>query len=121
MIAQVRLLDEAVAEVEGASVWYEEQSAGLGLAFLAAVDRTIDHLSRWPLTGTPIEGVDESLLVRRMIVGSFPYYLAYLSTQPSFSGSPSGIHVTVAGGVDGWSAKARAAALAVSTVTAASG
>lgn len=85
MTVQVRLLDEAVAEAEDASVWYEEQSAGLGLAFLAAVDRTIDHLSRWPLTGTLIEGVDESLEVRRMTVGSFPYYLAYLSAEQNIT------------------------------------
>lgn len=81
MTAQVRLLDEAVAEVEDASVWYEEQRVGLGLAFLAAVDRSIGHLSQWPLTGTLIEGVDESLEVRRMTVGSFPYYLAYMTTE----------------------------------------
>lgn len=81
MTKQVRLLDEAVAEVGDASVWYEEQRSGLGLAFLAAVDRTIDHLFRWPLTGTLIQGVDESLEVRRTTVGSFPYYLAYMTTE----------------------------------------
>ena len=81
MTAQVRLLGEAVAEVEDASVWYEKRSAGLGLAFLAAVDRSIDHLSRWPITGTLIDGVDESLEVRRMTVGSFPYYLAYFTSE----------------------------------------
>jgi len=70
--AQVRLLDEVVAELEDASAWYEEQRAGLGLVFLAAVDRVIDHVSRWPLTGALIDGVDESLAVRRMAVGSFP-------------------------------------------------
>lgn len=81
MTTQVRVLDAAVAEVEDASVWYEKQSSGLGLAFLAAVDRSIDHLSRWPLTGTLIDGVDETLVVRRMTVGSFPYYLAYITSE----------------------------------------
>ncbi len=85
MTAQVRLLDDAVAEVEDASGWYEERSAGLGLAFLAAVDRTIDHLSRWRVTGTLIEGVDESLEVRRIPVGSFPYYLAYVSAEQNIT------------------------------------
>ena len=79
MTKKVRLLDEAVAEVEDAALWYEERNAGLGLAFLAAIDRSFDHLSRWPLTGTLVEGVDESLQVRRTTVGSFPYYIAYVT------------------------------------------
>ncbi len=81
MTKKVRLLGEAVAEVEDASVWYEEQRAGLGLAFLAAIDRSIDHLCHWPLTGTLIDGVDEPFEVRRMTVGSFPYYLAYITSE----------------------------------------
>lgn len=80
MTAQVRLLGEAIAEVEDASAWYEQQQAGLGLVFLAAMDRTIDHVSRWPLTGAFVDGVGESLDVRRMPVGSFPYYLAYIAS-----------------------------------------
>lgn len=79
MTVDVRLLDEAIAELGDASAWYEERQVGLGLVFLAAVDRAIEHVSRWPLTGTLIDGVDESLEVRRMPVGSFPYYLAYIS------------------------------------------
>lgn len=81
MTAQVRLLDEAVAELEDASRWYEEQLPGLGLVFLAAVDRTIDRGSRWPLTGSLIDELDDVLEVRRMPVDRFPYYLAYISTD----------------------------------------
>jgi hypothetical protein len=51
--ASVRFLDEAVAELEDASSWYQEQRSGLGLVFLAAADRTIDRVSRWPKTGSP--------------------------------------------------------------------
>ncbi len=85
MTAKVLLLDEAIAELEEASVWYEAQRAGLGHAFLAAVDRTIDHVSRWPFTGALVDGVDSSLEVRRMPVGSFPYYLAYTSAEQSIT------------------------------------
>jgi hypothetical protein len=36
---------EASVELEEAARWYEAQRSGLGLAFLAAVDRTVDHIS----------------------------------------------------------------------------
>jgi toxin ParE1/3/4 len=79
--ARVRLLDEAVAELEDASSWYDQQRLGLGLVFLAAVDRTIDRVSRWPFTGSLVDGVDEVLEVRRLPVEAFPYYLAYISGE----------------------------------------
>lgn len=81
MTAPVRLLDEAVAELEDASDWYEHQRSGLGLVFLSAVDRTIDRVSRWPLSGSPVDGIDEALDVRRLSVERFPYYLAYISGE----------------------------------------
>lgn len=85
MTVKVQLLDEAIAELEDASTWYEEQQAGLGLVFLAAVDRAVEHLSRWPLSGAFIDGAEESLNVRRMAVGSFPYYLAYVSANQNIT------------------------------------
>lgn len=85
MTAKVGLLDEAVAELEDAAAWNEEQRSGLGLTFLAAVDRTIDLMSRWPFTGVLIEDVDPFLEVRRMPVGSFPYYLAYLAAEQNIA------------------------------------
>ena len=81
MTIQVRLLDEAVAELQDASSWYEERRPGLGLVFLGAVGRTIDHLSRWPDTGTLIDGIAVPLDVRRMPVERFPYYIAYVSAE----------------------------------------
>ena len=65
MTTQVRLLDEAVAELQDASNWYEDPRPGLGLVVLGAVGRTIDHLSRWPDTGTLIDGVAVPLGVIR--------------------------------------------------------
>jgi plasmid stabilization system protein ParE len=59
---------EAAHELEAAALWYEAQRSGLGLAFLAAVDRTVQHLTAWPDTGTPVPGVPASLTVRQMPV-----------------------------------------------------
>lgn len=81
MTAPVRFLDEAVDELEDASSWYQEQRSGLGLVFLTAVDRTVDRLSRWPKTGSLIDGVAEDLEVRRMPIEQFPYYLAYIPSE----------------------------------------
>ena len=81
MTAPVRFLDEAVAELEDASGWYQQQRSGLGLVFLAAIDRTVDRLSRWPKTGSLIDGVADDLEVRRTPVERFPYYLAYVSDE----------------------------------------
>jgi toxin ParE1/3/4 len=64
---------EAAHELEAAALWYEDQRSGLGLAFLAAVDRTVEHVMAWPDTGTSVPGVSASLGVRRMPVTRFPY------------------------------------------------
>lgn len=69
---------EASAEFQEAALWYEAQRPGLGLAFLAAVDRTVEHLSAWPETGTAVPGVSASLSVRKLPVFRFPYHLAYV-------------------------------------------
>ena len=80
MSLEIRLVDEAVAELEEAAEWYEQQSAGLGLVFLAAVDRAIDAIVRWPDAGTPVEGVADDLRARRTSIARFPYFIAYVVT-----------------------------------------
>lgn len=59
--------------VRGSAAW-----PGLGLAFLAAVDRTVEYLSAWPETGTAVPGVSANLSVRKLPVSRFPYHLAYV-------------------------------------------
>lgn len=81
MSQPVRLAPEASAELEEAARWYERRHAGLGLAFLAAVDLTVESVVRWPGTGRKIDGLAEDLVVRRLPVGRFPYYVAYLVTE----------------------------------------
>ena len=78
---QVRFAPEASAEFEDAPQWYEQRHAGLGLAFLAAVDVAVEFLGRWPRAGAPIDGLPEDLDVRRVRVSRFPYHVAYLMTE----------------------------------------
>jgi plasmid stabilization system protein ParE len=75
---EVRFVDEAVAELDDAVLWYEEQREGLGLAFLAAVDRAVGSVERWPRVGTLVEDVPDDLEARRVPVPRFPYFFAYL-------------------------------------------
>jgi plasmid stabilization system protein ParE len=69
---------EASHELEAAALWYEAQRSGLGLTFLAAVDRTVDNLATWPGAGTLVPGLPAHLEVRQMPVVHFPYRVAYL-------------------------------------------
>jgi len=78
---QVRFAPEASAELEEAARWYEQRHTGLGLAFLAAVDLTVESVTRWPGVGGPIDGLPEDLVVRRVRIGRFPYHVAYLVTE----------------------------------------
>ena len=78
MTVEVRCVDEAVAELDDAALWYEERRAGLGLAFLAAVDRAVESVERWPRVGTLVEDVPDDLEARRVPVPRFPYFVAYV-------------------------------------------
>ena len=78
MTPPIRLTSEAKDDLAQAATWYEDRREGLGLAFLAAVDRAIDSIARWPHTGTPIEDVRADLDARRTGVRRFPYYIAYV-------------------------------------------
>jgi toxin ParE1/3/4 len=72
---------EASHELDAAARWYEARRSGLGLAFLAAVDRTVDHLGTWPDAGTLVAGVPAHLEVRQLPVFRFPYRVVYLVTS----------------------------------------
>lgn len=57
MTLSVTVHADAATELEAAAVWYDDQREGLGLQFLAAVDRAIQHARAWPHTGAPVEGL----------------------------------------------------------------
>ena len=78
MTVEVRFVDEAVQELEDAAHWYEDRSEGLGLVFVAALDRAVESIVRWPQAAALVEGVSEELLVRRVPIRRFPYFVAYL-------------------------------------------
>ena len=69
---------EASSELEEAALWYEGQCDGLGVAFLASVDRALDHIARWPQAGAPVPDVPQDLAVRRVPINRFPYHVVYL-------------------------------------------
>ncbi len=78
MSLRVQLVTEASAELEDAVRWYEQRHAGLGLAFLAAVDVAVRSILRWPRAGVSIDRLAPGLEVRRVPVPRFPLYLSYL-------------------------------------------
>ncbi len=80
MSRRIRFVHEASAEIEEAARWYEAQRQGLGVGFLTAVDRAVEAIGRWPEAGAPVEGMPAELRVRRVPIGRFPHYVAYLVT-----------------------------------------
>ncbi|MEJ7764828.1 MAG: type II toxin-antitoxin system RelE/ParE family toxin [Acidimicrobiales bacterium] len=78
MTSAVRFLDEASAELEAASQWYEKRRLGLGTSLLDAVDDTIEAVAAWPGAGALVQEVGADLEVRRARIRRFPYHLAYL-------------------------------------------
>jgi len=69
---QVVFLAEARAEALDAFQWYEDQRAGLGVVFRAALDDAIKRVRLAPFT-YPIQYRD----LRRTIVYRFPYGVFY--------------------------------------------
>jgi hypothetical protein len=74
---KVLVESEASSELREAAVWYGAQRSGLGLAFLAAVDRAMEKVSAWPETGTPVPVLAVEPPIRRMSMPRFPLCLAY--------------------------------------------
>lgn len=81
MTLAVTIHADAAAELEAAAVWYHDQREGLGLQFLAAVDRAFQHARTWPHAGTRVEGLAPDVVVRRLPVRRFPYHVAYLTGE----------------------------------------
>ena len=78
MSLQVRFSPDAIAELEAAARWYEEQLSGLGLALIDAVDAALSRVADWPRSGKPVPTVVSDLDVRRVPVARFPYNLPYV-------------------------------------------
>lgn len=78
MSLQVRFSAEAIAELEAATLWYEEKLPGLGRALIDAVDAALAHVADWPRSGSPVPTVLDVLDIRRVPVARFPYNLPYI-------------------------------------------
>ncbi len=71
---QIIVRPEAEAEVQQAFDWYEEQSKGLGLEFLRAIEACLSGVTRNPFAYAVVKVPN----VRRAVVRRFPYALFYL-------------------------------------------
>jgi toxin ParE1/3/4 len=74
---------EAIAqtEFEEAAVWYEGQREGLGLDFIAEIDRVLTRISHERSFSTaPIATVPGGV-VRREFVDRFPYVIVFVETS----------------------------------------
>lgn len=70
----------ALSDIREAYEWYEEQSAGLGGAFIRAVDASLQNISEYP-ESSPV--VIEK--VRRAILRRFPYGVFYLFEEDTIT------------------------------------
>lgn len=63
---------EADAEIEEAAAWYEARRPGLGLEFLAAVDRVVVEVGEHP-----VRYAEWTPPWRRVVLRRFPYLVFY--------------------------------------------
>ena len=56
---KVEIHPDAQAEVDAVIAWYEQERAGLGLEFLAEVDRAIDRVVQRPVAWRVYAGMPE--------------------------------------------------------------
>ena len=80
MSKPVRTEQEALSELTEAYRRYEEKRSGLGVELVAAIDVTLDQITRLPKAGAPVPRVPRDLGVRRAPVAKFPYHIVYIET-----------------------------------------
>ena len=75
---RIRLHKGALADLDEATLWYEDQQIGLGGEFLAEVGRGLGLIAEtphvWPLWRRARRRQSP---VRRFLLGQFPYGIAY--------------------------------------------
>ena len=82
MTLEVGYHPAAAAEVVSAAAWYDNETAGLGDRFLAAVEASVLRCSRWPHTGQPVVITPDGAVVDRTLpVGGFPWAIGYEVTD----------------------------------------
>lgn len=78
MSGRVRLDPRAAEELDQAADWYERQRGGLGPELVVEVRAAVRTLVEHPRAGSPVDGVDPALEVRRVRVRRFPYQVVYV-------------------------------------------
>ncbi|MEM7586781.1 MAG: type II toxin-antitoxin system RelE/ParE family toxin [Acidobacteriota bacterium] len=73
MISEADIHPEASRELEEAALFYEQRAKGLGLRFLRAAEKAIEHILLFP-EAAPVVG--ES--VRQKALDRFPYSVLYV-------------------------------------------
>jgi toxin ParE1/3/4 len=71
----------AEAEIEEATVWYEQQRPTLGLELAREVRQVFEQLVRVPNKSLVVPGVAMDLHVRRVFVRNFPYGVVIVETD----------------------------------------
>jgi plasmid stabilization system protein ParE len=71
-VRSVEFHPDAQNEFISAARFYEHQTEGLGLDFIASVQRAYEQLPEFPLSGAPF-----ARRLRRLLVPKFPYGLLY--------------------------------------------
>lgn len=73
MTLQVVFRPAARAEFDGATLWYEDRQLGLGIQFVAEIDRAVDLASKFP-DRYPIKHSE----IRCIRAHRFPYFIFYI-------------------------------------------
>jgi toxin ParE1/3/4 len=71
-VRSVEFHPDAQNEFISAAQFYERQTEGLGLNFIATVQRAYERLPEFPASGTPF-----GRRLRRLLLPKFPYGLLY--------------------------------------------
>jgi toxin ParE1/3/4 len=75
---RVELHPEARAELRAASVWYDEQRAGLGEELLDEVSSILERIGERPASFPVWPGTSAvPSPIRRAVLGRFPYVVAF--------------------------------------------
>ncbi len=70
----LRVLPEAEAELQSAATWYEEKRPGVGIEFIAVLDRAFESILENP-EACPVWRPDRPY--RRLLLKRFPYVVFF--------------------------------------------
>ena len=82
MSRRLIVLDDAEAELEEATLWYEAQRPGLGREFRVAVAEAMDRLTGTPGVAVPVRNVSPEMGARCVFVKRFPYSVVFFVHGP---------------------------------------